>query len=90
MISALLRACLAELSHILISLPVPQLYGVSSSMTSNPAQIPKKITFRLPLVELERLEEESRRTGRTKTDILREFIRTLPRSPELQSNSEKK
>ena len=59
-------------------------------MTSNPAQIQKKITFRLPLVELERLEEESRRTGRTKTDILREFIRTLPRSPEPESESKKK
>lgn len=59
-------------------------------MTSNPAQIPKKITFRLPLVELDRLEEESRRTGRTKTDILREFIRTLPRTPDLQTDSEKK
>lgn len=78
------------ISHTLPGLPVPQLYGVSSSMTTNPAQIPKKITFRLPLVELERLEEESRRTGRTKTDILREFIRTLPRTPELQSDSEKK
>lgn len=78
------------ISHTLASLTVPQLYGVSPSMTTNPAQIPKKITFRLPLVELERLEEESRRTGRTKTDILREFIRTLPRTPELQSNSEKK
>ncbi|MGB5960290.1 MAG: ribbon-helix-helix protein, CopG family [Coleofasciculaceae cyanobacterium] len=59
-------------------------------MTSNPAQIPKKITFRLPLVELDRLEEESRRTGRTKTDILREFIRTLPRTPDLQTDFEKK
>ena len=61
-------------------------------MASNPAQVQKKITIRLPLVELERLEEESRRTGRTKTDILREFIRTLPRSPEpeLKSESEKK
>lgn len=59
-------------------------------MTSNPAQIPKKITFRLPLVELERLEAESIRTGRTKTDILREFIRTLPRTPESHSNSDLK
>lgn len=59
-------------------------------MTSNPAQIPKKITFRLPLVELDRLEEESRRTGRTKTDILREFIRTLPRTPELHTDSDNK
>lgn len=59
-------------------------------MASNPAQIQKKITFRLPLVELERLEEESLRTGRTKTDILREFIRTLPRSPEPESESNKK
>ena len=59
-------------------------------MASNPAQIQKKITFRLPLVEYDRLEEESRRTGRTKTDLLREFIRTLPRSPEPESKPEEK
>ena len=69
---------------------VPIVYGIYQAMASNPAQIQKKITFRLPLVELERLEEESLRTGRTKTDILREFIRTLPRSPEPEPKSEKK
>jgi len=38
------------------------------------------VTIRLPQEELDRLEQEGQRTGRTKTDILREFIRTLPRS----------
>lgn len=74
--------------HTLLALFVPQLYGIRLAMASNPAQVQKKITIRLPLVELERLEEESRRTGRTKTDILREFIRTLPRSPEPEPKSE--
>lgn len=76
--------------HTLVTLFVPKVYGICQAMASNPAQIQKKITFRLPLVELERLEEESRRTGRTKTDILREFIRTLPRSPEPESKPEEK
>jgi hypothetical protein len=76
--------------HTLVALFVPKVYGICQAMASNPAQIQKKITFRLPLVELERLEEESRRTGRTKTDILREFIRTLPRSPEPESKPEEK
>jgi len=46
-----------------------------------------RITFRLPQIEYDRLQAESERTGRTKTDILREFIRTLP---EPKSESEKK
>jgi predicted DNA-binding protein len=48
-----------------------------------------RITFRLPRLEHDRLEAYSKRTGRTKTDILREFIRTLP-EPEPESESEKK
>ena len=38
----------------------------------------KRITFKLPDVEYERIQALSERTGRTMTDILREFIRTLP------------
>lgn len=52
-----------------------------------------RITFRLPQIEYDRLEAYSKRTGRTKTDILREFIRTLPEpepEPETEKKSEKK
>jgi predicted DNA-binding protein len=50
-----------------------------------------RITFRLPQIEYDRLQAESERTGRTKTDILREFIRTLPEpEPEPESKPEKK
>ena len=48
----------------------------------------KRITFKLPDVEYERIQALSERTGRTMTDILREFIRTLP-EPESKSESEK-
>jgi len=48
-----------------------------------------RITFRLPQIEYDRLEAYSKRTGRTKTDLLREFIRTLP-EPEPESKPEKK
>lgn len=48
-----------------------------------------RITFRLPQIEYDRLEAYSKRTGRTKTDLLREFIRTLP-EPEPEPGSEKK
>ena len=48
-----------------------------------------RITFRLPQIEYDRLEAYSKRTGRTKTDLLREFIRTLP-EPEPEPESEKK
>lgn len=37
----------------------------------------KRITFKLPDVEYRRIQALSERTGRTMTDILREFIRTL-------------
>jgi predicted DNA-binding protein len=51
----------------------------------------KRITFKLPDVEYERIQALSERTGRTMTDILREFIRTLPEpEPEPKSESEKK
>lgn len=50
-----------------------------------------RITFRLPQIEYDRLEAYSKRTGRTKTDLLREFIRTLPEpEPESESKPEKK
>jgi predicted DNA-binding protein len=50
-----------------------------------------RITFRLPQIEYDRLEAYSKRTGRTKTDILREFIRTLPDpEPEPEKKSKKK
>jgi len=48
-----------------------------------------RITFRLPQIEYDRLEAYSKRTGRTKTDLLREFIRTLP-EPEPEPEPEKK
>lgn len=51
----------------------------------------KRITFKLPDVEYRRIQVLSERTGRTMTDILREFIRTLPDpEPEPESKSEKK
>lgn len=46
----------------------------------------KRITFKLPDIEYERIQALSERTGRTMTDILREFIRTLP-EPELESET---
>jgi hypothetical protein len=49
----------------------------------------RQLTIRLPQIELDRIEAYSKRTGRTKTDILREFIRSLP-EPEPESESEKK
>lgn len=48
-----------------------------------------RITFRLPQIEYDRLEAYSKRTGRTKTDLLREFIRTLP-EPEPEPEPESK
>ena len=39
---------------------------------------PRQLTIRLPQIELDRIEAYSKRTGRTKTDVLREFIRSLP------------
>lgn len=49
----------------------------------------KRITFKLPDVEYRRIQALSERTGRTMTDILREFIRTLP-EPDFEPESEKK
>jgi predicted DNA-binding protein len=50
----------------------------------------KRITFKLPDIEYERLYALSERTGRTMTDILREFIRTLPEpEPKSEKKSEK-
>ncbi|MDP8965071.1 MAG: ribbon-helix-helix protein, CopG family [Cyanobacteriota bacterium] len=51
----------------------------------------KRITFKLPDVEYRRIQALSERTGRTMTDILREFIRTLPDpEPEPEPKPEKK
>ena len=51
----------------------------------------KRITFKLPDVEYRRIQALSERTGRTMTDILREFIRTLPEpEPKSESKPEKK
>jgi len=51
----------------------------------------RQMTIRLPQIELDRIEAYSKRTGRTKTDILREFIRSLPDpEPEPESKPEKK
>lgn len=49
----------------------------------------KRITIKLPDIEYDRIQALSERTGRTMTDILREFIRTLP-EPESESKPEKK
>jgi len=38
----------------------------------------KTITIRLPVVEKEKLDRYCEKTGRNQTDILREFIRSLP------------
>ena len=49
----------------------------------------KRMAFNLPQQELDRLNAYSEKTGRTKTDILRELIRTLP-EPDPKPESEKK
>jgi predicted DNA-binding protein len=49
----------------------------------------KRVTFKLPLSEYERLEAYCKKAHRGKTEILREFIRSLP-DPESESESEKK
>lgn len=38
----------------------------------------REINARVTEEEFNKLEQEARKTGRTKTDIIREFIRTLP------------
>ena len=51
----------------------------------------KRVTFKLPLSEYERLEAYCKKTHRGKTEILREFIRSLPEpEPEPESEPEKK
>jgi predicted DNA-binding protein len=49
----------------------------------------KRMAFNLPQQELDRLSAYSEKTGRTKTDILRELIRTLP-EPDPKPESKKK
>jgi len=38
----------------------------------------KVLTFRLPKIEKEKLDKYCANTGRNQTDVLREFIRSLP------------
>ncbi|GET36714.1 molybdenum-pterin binding domain protein [Microseira wollei NIES-4236] len=38
----------------------------------------RKLTIVLPVIEFNALEEYCRKKGRNKTDVLREFIRSLP------------
>ena len=47
----------------------------------------KRVTFKLPLSEYKRLEALCKKTYRGKTEILREFIRSLP---EPEPETEKK
>lgn len=61
------------------------MYNIRTTMATEQ----KRITFKLPDVEYERIQALSERTGRTMTDILREFIRTLP-EPEFEKKSQKK
>ena len=49
----------------------------------------RRISIKLPQSEYERLEAYCQKTHRGKTEIIREFIRTLP-EPEPESESEKK
>jgi Ribbon-helix-helix protein, copG family. len=49
----------------------------------------KRISIKLPVSEYERLEAFCKKTHRGKTEILREFIRSLP-DPEPESKPEKK
>lgn len=48
----------------------------------------KRMAFNLPPQELDKLSAYAEKTGRTKTDILRELIRTLP-EPDPKHKSEK-
>ena len=51
----------------------------------------KRISIKLPVSEYERLEAFCKKTHRGKTEILREFIRSLPDpEPESEKKSEEK
>jgi hypothetical protein len=78
------RLCLRLLHmlYVVYTLLVHLQYTACTAMSTTPRQL----TIRLPQVELDRIEAYSKRTGRTKTDILREFIRSLP-EPELEPES---
>ena len=74
-----LESCSLALSllhrlHINYTLITHLLYNRRTTMATEQ----KRITFKLPDVEYRRIQALSERTGRTMTDILREFIRTLP------------
>lgn len=45
----------------------------------------KQVCIRIPVHELEILDRYAKKTMRTKTDILREFIRSLEESPVMSS-----
>ena len=49
--------------------------------------IEKQICIRIPGHELEILDRYAKKTMRTKTDILREFIRSLQESEQLSENA---
>ena len=87
-----LESCLFALSllhrqYMACALLVHLQYTPYTAMSTTSRQM----TIRLPQIELDRIEAYSKRTGRTKTDILREFIRSLPDpEPEPESKPEKK
>jgi len=67
-----------------------KLYLICIDMASDEI---KRVTFKLPLSEYERLEAYCKKSHRGKTEILREFIRSLPEpepEPETEKKSEKK
>ena len=49
--------------------------------------IEKQVCIRIPAHELEILDHYAKKTMRTKTDILREFIRSLQESEELSGST---
>ncbi len=57
------------------------MYTICNDMASDEI---KRVTFKLPLSEYERLEAFCKKVHRGKTEMLREFIRSLP-EPEPQS-----
>lgn len=80
-----LRLSLLHRLYINYTFVTHLLYTKRTAMATNQ----KRITFKLPDIEYERIQALSERTGRTMTDILREFIRSLP-EPEAESKPEKK
>ena len=70
------------------SLALHRLYPRHINMASEEI---RRISIKLPQSEYERLEAYCEKTHRGKTEIIREFIRSLPEpEPESEKNSEKK